>query len=248
MTAPPEVSVVVPCYDEAGNIRPLIAAIRAALDPLRVNYEIVVTDDASRDGTWEELQKLGRVEPRLCAQRFAHNCGQSAALWAGIRAARGDVIVTLDSDLQNPPSDIPKLLAALERCDCVCGTRVAARAKGDNWVRIASSHIANWVRNKLSGETISDAGCCFRAFKRECVANIKFYKGMHRFLPTLIKMEGFTVAEVPVSHQPRHSGQTHYGIWNRLFKSSADLLAVRWMKKRVIRYAIAETVEGGKPQ
>ena len=114
------------------------------------------------------------------------------------------------------------------------------RAKGDNWVRRASSKIANAVRNKVSGETISDAGCCFRAFRRECIANIKFFKGAHRFLPTLLKMEGFTVTEIPISHKPRHAGQAHYGVWNRLFKSSADLLAVRWMKTRIIRYKIAE--------
>ena len=95
---------------------------------------------------------------------------------------------------------------------------------------------------KVSGETISDAGCCFRAFRRECIANIKFFKGAHRFLPTLIKMEGFTVAEIPIAHNPRAAGQSHYGVWNRLFKSSADLLAVRWMKKRVIRYKIAEEI------
>jgi hypothetical protein len=130
----------------------------------------------------------------------------------------------------------------LKQADCVCGSRVAARAAGDSWLRRASSRIANDVRNKVSGESISDAGCCYRAFRRECVAEIKFFKGAHRFLPTLIKMEGFTVTELPISHNPRGSGHTHYGVWNRLFKSSADLLAVRWMKKRMIRYEIDETI------
>jgi hypothetical protein len=134
------------------------------------------------------------------------------------------------------------LLAALKDFDCACGTRVAARAQGDNFVRIASSRIANWVRNKLSGENITDAGCCYRAFKRECIEDLKFFKGMHRFLPTLFKIEGFTVTEVPISHNPRASGQTHYGVWNRLFASFYDLLAVRWMKKRMFKYRIAEKI------
>ncbi len=131
-------------------------------------------------------------------------------------------------------------LDGLKSHDCVCGTRVEARSQGDGFIRIASSRIANWVRNKLSGETISDAGCCFRAFKRECIGNLKFFKGIHRFLPTLFKIEGYTVTEIPIRHNPRASGQTNYGVWNRLFASFYDLLAVRWMKKRMFRYEIAE--------
>jgi glycosyltransferase involved in cell wall biosynthesis len=163
-------------------------------------------------------------------------------MWAGMKAARGKYIVTLDADLQNDPRDIPQFLEALKRFDCVCGTRVEARSQGDNFIRILSSKIANGVRNKLSGETITDAGCCFRAFKRECVQDLKFFKGMHRFLPTLFKIEGFTVTEIPVRHNPRASGQAHYGVWNRLFASFYDLLAVRWMKKRMFRYKIAEEI------
>ncbi len=238
----PEISVVAPCHNERDNLRPLRDAIRAALEPLGLAYEIILVDDGSSDQSWEVLRELGCADGRVRALRFAFNCGQSAALWAGIQAARGRTLVTLDADLQNPPSEIPRLLEALREADCVCGSRVAARAAGDSWLRRASSHVANWVRNKVSGETISDAGCCFRAFRRECVANVKFFRGAHRFLPTLIKMEGYRVIEIPVRHNPRGSGQTHYGVWNRLFKSSADLLAVRWMKKRTIRYQIAETL------
>ena len=157
-----------------------------------------------------------------------------------MKAAHGKFIVTLDADLQNDPRDVPEFLEALQQYDCVCGSRVAARKQGDSFIRIVSSRIANWVRNKLSGETISDAGCCYRAFKRECIDNLKFFKGMHRFLPTLIKIEGYTVTEIPIRHNPRASGQTHYGVWNRLFASFYDLLAVRWMKKRMFRYEIAE--------
>jgi dolichol-phosphate mannosyltransferase len=235
-----ELSIVLPCHNELANLRPLVEALRAAVEPLQAVYEIVITDDGSDDGSWALLRELATADPRVRAQRLAARSGQSAALWAGIRAARGRVIVTLDADLQNDPADIPKLLDALRQADCVCGTRVAARRQGDSWLRVASSRVANWVRNKLSGETISDAGCCFRAFRRECVAEVKFFRGAHRFLPTLIKLEGFSVVEVPIRHRPRAGGKTHYGIGNRLFKSFADLLAVRWMKKRFFRYEIAE--------
>ena len=196
-----EISFVIPCHNEAANLKPLVAAIRAAAEPLKSNYEIVFTDDCSSDNSWAVLKELAAADSKIRAQRFAFNCGQSAALWAGIKATRGKFIVTLDADLQNDPNDAPKLLAALDKFDCACGTRIAARSHGDNFVRIASSKIANWVRNKLSGENISDAGCCYRAFKRECVADLKFFKGMHRFLPTLFKIEGFTVTEIPVDRK-----------------------------------------------
>ncbi len=238
----PALSIVLPCFNEEANLRPLLKAVHDALDALHLPYEIIVADDGSTDASWATLQECASRDPLLRAVRLARNCGQSAALWAGIQAARGRSIITLDSDLQNDPRDVPAFLRALEKFDCVCGSRVAARSQGDNWVRIASSRIANWVRNKLSGEDIQDAGCSYRAFKRECVAGLKFFKGMHRFLPTLIKMEGFTVTEIPISHHPRAAGQTHYGVWNRLFASSYDLLAVRWMKKRMFRVDIAEKI------
>ena len=235
-------SFVIPCYNEQDNLRALITAIRAAADPLKLPYEVVITDDCSRDKSWEILKELAAADRRIRPQRLAFNCGESAASWAGMKAARGRCIVTVDADLQNDPKDLPAFLKALEKFDCVCGTRVASRAQGDGFVRIASSRIANWVRNKLSGEQISDAGCTYRAFKRQCIADLKFFKGMHRFLPTLIKMEGFSVTEIPVSNNPRHAGQSHYGVWNRLFASLYDLLAVRWMKRRMFRYVVAEKI------
>ena len=238
----PQLSFVIPCHNEEANLRPLVTAIREAVEPLKCSFEIVITDDYSTDNSWNTLKALAAGDSRIRGQRFAFNCGQSAALWAGMKAARGQYLVTLDADLQNDPRDVPQFLEALKQYDCVCGTRVAARSQGDNFIRIVSSRIANWVRNKLSGETISDAGCCYRAFKRECVDNLKFFKGMHRFLPTLFKIEGFTVTEIPVRHNSRAAGQTHYGVWNRMFASFYDLLAVRWMKKRMFRYQIAERV------
>ena len=238
----PELSVVIPCHNEAENLRPLLTAIHAAIDPVGLDYEVVITDDCSTDDSWRVLQEIAAGDPRLRAQRFKFNCGESAASWAGMQASRGRYIATLDADLQNDPKDLPAMLKAVRDFDCVCGTRVESRGEGDNWVRIASSRIANWVRNKLSGENISDAGCTYRVFKRECISRVKFFNGAHRFLPTLIKLEGFTVTEVPVSNNPRHAGQSHYGVWNRLFKSFRDLLAVRWMKSRRLRYEIGESL------
>ena len=235
-----ELSFVIPCHNEQDNLRPLVTAIREAVEPLQRGYEIVLVDDCSSDSTWTLLGNLAAADARIRGLRFAKNAGQSAAMWAGLKIARGRVFVTLDADLQNDPRDLPLFLEALKHFDCVCGSRVAARSQGDGFLRIASSRIANWVRNKLSGETISDAGCCFRAFKRECVADLKFFKGMHRFLPTLIKIEEFTVTEIPIRHNPRTAGLAHYGVWNRLFASFYDLLAVRWMKKRMFRYQIAD--------
>jgi dolichol-phosphate mannosyltransferase len=242
MAETPEISLVIPCYNEEGNLRELVKAIRTAVEPLKLSYEIIITDDCSRDRSWEILKQLAAEDPRIRALRFEYNCGESAAQWAGMKIACGRTIVTLDADLQNDPKDLPKLLEALKSYDCVCGTRVESRKQGDNFVRVVSSRIANWVRNKLSGENISDAGCCYRAFRRECIGDLKFFKGMHRFMPTLFKIEGFTVTEVPVTTNPRFAGKSNYGVWNRLFASSYDLLAVRWMKKRMIRYKVAEKI------
>ncbi|MGH7978754.1 MAG: glycosyltransferase family 2 protein [Limisphaerales bacterium] len=240
-TDAPEISLVIPCYNEEGNLRKLVKSIFAALEPLQISHEIVITDDCSQDGSWEALKELAAGDPRVRAQRFAVNRGKSAAAWAGMQASRGRHIVTLDADLQNDPQDVPGLLAALRDFDCANGTRVASRKHGDNFIRIASSRIANWVRNKLSGENISDAGCGIRAFKRECIANLKVFEGMHRFMPTLFKMEGYTVTEVPVNNHPRFTGQSKYCVWNRLFVSFYDLLAVRWMKRRMLKYDIVES-------
>ncbi len=242
MISDPLLSIILPCYNEEGNLDTLITAIRQSLDPQQIAYEIVITDDCSRDNSWKLLKELAAADPRIRVQRFEKNAGQSAALWAGMKAARGRYLTTLDADMQNDPCDLPKFLAALEKFDCVCGSRVESRAKGDNKIRVISSRIANRVRNALSGETISDSGCCFRAFKRECITDLKFFKGMHRFMPTLIKMEGFSVTEIPISTNPRFAGKTNYGVWNRLFSSFYDLLAVRWMKKRMFRFKIAERV------
>jgi glycosyltransferase involved in cell wall biosynthesis len=242
MTESPLISVVVPCYNEQDNLEPLVNTLTEVLNPLNVTYEIVVTDDCSKDNSWNILKKITAANPRVVAQRFEKNAGQSAALWAGIKAARGQYIATLDADMQNDPRDLPKFLEAMKTADCICGNRKAKRAEGDNFIRQISSKIANGVRNWITHETVSDSGCCYRMFKRECAADLKFFKGMHRFLPTLFKIEGFSVAEIPVNHQHRLAGVSKYGVWNRVFASSYDLFAVRWMQKRMFRFKVKDRI------
>jgi glycosyltransferase involved in cell wall biosynthesis len=244
MSHSPTLSICVPVYNEVENLPLLHAAIARVLDADQIDGEIVLVDDGSTDGSWAQVEKLVALDPRVRGLKFAANCGETAASDAGLRAARGRYVMTMDADLQNDPQDIPKFLEALEQgWDCVCGTRVATRGRGDNFVRVASSRIANSVRNKLSDEEISDAGCTYRAFKRDCVAKLKLYRGLHRFIPTLLKMEGFTVTEIPVTNNPRLHGESKYGVWNRLFKSFRDLLAIRWMKSRLLGYRVATELD-----
>ncbi|HZY58498.1 MAG TPA: glycosyltransferase family 2 protein [Candidatus Binataceae bacterium] len=238
----PRFSIVIPCYNEEGNLSVLFERIGNAIGTLGVSYEVVVTDDCSTDSSWRLLQEMANADPRIRVQRLAYNCGESAAVWAGIRAARGDYIITMDADLQNDPGEIPRFVQALEHFDCVSGSRVQTRGRGDNILRVITSRVGNGVRNWLSGDQISDSGCTYRAFKRECAENLVPFSGMHRFMPTLIKMEGYRVGEIPIVNHPRHAGHSHYGFWNRLIFLQ-DLLAVRWMKKRKIRYEIAQCVE-----
>jgi dolichol-phosphate mannosyltransferase len=240
----PILSICVPVYNEAENLPLLHAAIAKVIDANGLDAEILLVDDGSKDGSWEAIEALVAKDPRVRGLKFKNNCGETAASDAGLRAARGTYVMTMDADLQNDPIDIPKFIEKLaEGWDCVCGTRVASRGEGDRFIRVASSRIANWVRNRLSDENISDAGCTYRAFKRECMARIKLYRGLHRFIPTLLKMEGYTVAEIPVSNNPRIHGESNYGVWNRLFKSFRDLLAIRWMKSRLLGYQVATELD-----
>lgn len=236
----PTLSICVPVYNERDNLPLLHAAIVAVVEPNGIDTEIILVDDGSTDGSWEAIEALVARDARVRGLRFKKNCGETAASDAGLRAARGRYVMTMDADLQNDPKDIPAFLKAVEerKVDCVCGTRVATRGKGDSAIRVISSRTANWVRNKLSDEQISDAGCTYRLFKRECVDKLKLYRGLHRFIPTLLKMEGYTVAEIPVTNNPRLHGESKYGVWNRLFKSFRDLLAIRWMKSRLLGYQV----------
>lgn len=242
----PQLSICVPVYNEAENLPLLHEAIVKVVDPINLSMELILVDDGSKDGSWAAIEALVAKDARVRGIKFASNCGETAASDAGLRAARGKYVMTMDADLQNDPADIPKFIQTLEQgWDCVCGTRVATRGKGDSFIRVASSRIANWVRNKLSKENITDAGCTYRAFKRGCVDRLKLYRGLHRFIPTLLKMEGYTVTEVSVTNNPRLHGESKYGVWNRLFKSFRDLLAIRWMKSRLLGYQVEVEVGGG---
>jgi glycosyltransferase involved in cell wall biosynthesis len=177
--------------------------------------------------------------PSFRIRRFKENRGLSTALLIGMREARGEKIVTLDSDLQNDPADIPRLLEYLDHYDMATGWR---QKREDSWLKKISAKIANAVRNWGSGENIHDSACTLRAFKKECIQDIPVFNGMHRFLSTLVKMEGYRIIEVPVSHHPRRFGKSKYNIRNRMVRSFIDLLAVRWMKRRTIHYDIEERV------
>ncbi len=235
--------MVIPVYNEEGNLEPLHERLLAALADIGFSYEILFIDDGSSDRSPEILHALALSDPRVRIVTFERNAGQTAAFDAGFRKARGEFVVTLDADLQNDPADIPKILDAMKDADAVCGWRVK---RMDSAVRRFSSKIANGVRNALSQETIRDTGCSLKGFRRAHLDRLKLYNGLHRFLPTLLKMEGFTVMEVPVNHLPRHAGSSKYGIGNRVFRSFHDLLAIRWMKSRLLRYRI-KSEEGGGP-
>jgi dolichol-phosphate mannosyltransferase len=229
--------VVIPAYNESDNIEACYRELVGVLDGIGQPFEVIVVDDGSSDGTGQVLARLGRQDSRLRVLRFRRNAGQTAALDAGFRAARGEIVVTMDADLQNDPRDIPKLLAALPGHDAVCGWRVDRR---DPWTKRMASRIANGVRSRLTGDGVHDTGCTLKAFRREALGSLRLYRGMHRFLPALLQMEGFRVAEVPVAHRPRQAGVSKYGNWGRLWAGLADLWAVRWMARRRLRYELED--------
>lgn len=232
---PLEVSIVVPAYNEEENLQPLTSGIRGALTPLGVSYELIVVDDGSEDQTVRVLQELSCKHPEVHVIRFRRNAGQSAALDAGFKHARGRVVVTLDADLQNDPQDIPILLEKLQDYDVVCGVR---QGRQDTWLRRVSSRIANGLRRRVLRDDIADVGCSLRAYRRQCLASIKLYNGMHRFLPVLLHIEGFRIGQTPVRHHPRRHGRSKYNVRNRAWRALMDLWAVRWMQRRQLRYEV----------
>jgi glycosyltransferase involved in cell wall biosynthesis len=236
-TTAPELSIVIPIYNEKDSLPPLNAELKKHLSALNRTYEIVLVDDGSTDASATVIRELQKNHSAIRLIRFKKNCGQTAAFAAGFASARGNIIITMDADLQNNPEDIPKLLAKMPEYDVVCGWR---QKRNDPWIKRISSKIANAVRNRLSDEDIADTGCSLKAFRRECFTDVKLFKGMHRFFPTLMKMEGFKVTQVVVNHYPRKHGESKYNVWNRVFTSFMDLLAVRWMKKRRLNYEILE--------
>jgi len=231
------ITVVIPAYNEVDSLRPMTMEVLDTMRAVGQTFEILLVDDGSRDGTRELMRTLAEEFPEVHFVGFKDNCGQTAAMAAGFKHAKGEIIVTLDADMQNDPRDIPRLLEKLDTYDMVCGWRQKRR---DNLVRRVSSRVANYVRNKLSDEEIIDVGCSLKAYKKECLANLKLFEGMHRFLPTLVKLEGYSITEIPVNHRQRELGESKYNIRNRIVKAFVDLLAVRWMKTRHIRYEIEE--------
>lgn len=230
-------SVIVPIKNEEENILPQIEEIAEAMNSLGQPYEILYIDDGSTDGSWNVLLRARESYPQLHLLRFDHNHGQSAATEAGIRHAAGEILITLDGDRQNVPADIPALLEAMDSADMICGYR--ARRHDSRWRKL-QSRVANGIRNRLTGDCIIDTGCSLKAFRRECFENVKFFNGMHRFMPTLARLEGWRIAQIPVSHRHRQCGATKYSFKNRALRSFFDLLAVRWMIKRHLKHHVIE--------
>jgi dolichol-phosphate mannosyltransferase len=234
-----EVSVVIPLKDEAENIIPLAQEIEAAFDPSGLTWECIWVDDGSIDQTSSLLKSLAARNPRHRFLSFESNAGQSAALWAGFREAGGEIIASIDGDGQNDPADLPRLVEMVRegRADMVNGRRAK---RFDGPVRKISSKVANSFRNLVTGRTVSDVGCSTRAFRRECADNLPRFKGMHRFLPTLAAMEGYSLAEVPVGHRPRLKGRSKYGVNNRLWVGLVDTLAILWLRKRFFNFRVIQ--------
>ena len=241
MPQPPDVSVVIPVYNEEENLPILADEIDRAMVEVGRPYEVLWVDDGSTDGSLEVLRGLRSERPQQRLLHLERNRGQSAALGLGFRAARAPVVVTLDADLQNDPADIPRLLAELEGCDVVSGVRAE---RHDSWVRRASSRIANRVRDLVVHDGVTDVGCSLKAYRRELLLDLPTWNGMHRFLPALVKMRGARIREIPVRHRPRVHGESKYNIQNRLWRGLADLVGVRWLQSRWIDPGLGEEVEG----
>jgi dolichol-phosphate mannosyltransferase len=239
-------SVVVPAKNEAASLAQLLAETSRALRSLRnreglrrlAGFEIIVVDDGSTDSTRFVLQKLAAQYPELKALELASGVGQSAATVAGIRAAKGTWIATLDADLQNDPADFVYLWDALCGYDAVLGTRVRRR---DVWSKRVISYCANRVRNLILGQSVWDTGCSVRIFTRELALRLPVFHGMHRFFGPLLLREGCRLVQIPVRHRPRPYGRSHYNLWNRSFGVILDLLGVAWLTHRSVKYRVAQT-------
>ena len=235
----PELSLVAPLRDEVDNLRPLYERVLEVFGDA-TRWELLLVDDGSTDGSVDVIRELVSADARVRGVIFEHNCGQTTAMAAGIRAARAPVVATMDADLQNDPGDLPAMLDKLPGHDAVVGWRMQ---RHDNFVRRASSKIANSIRDWISKDRVTDTGCSLKVFRTEAIRSIPLFEGMHRFLPTLLRYHGFDVIEHGVSHRPRVAGVSKYGVSNRAWRAFKDLLAVRWMRRRVIRPPVCEMIE-----
>ena len=224
------VSVVVPVFNEEENVAILQRELTDALAGL--DYEVIFVDDGSRDATVARIQP----DPRVRVLRFEKNAGQSAAMYAGLHAAQGETAVLLDGDLQNDPADIPRLLAEIDGgADLVCGYRAHRK---DTLVKRITSRVANFVRSRFTRDYVRDTGCTLKAMRRECISALVPFKGMHRFIPALIRGAGYKLVEVPVNHRPRRFGQSKYGLGNRAVRATVDMFGVRWLLSRRLDYRV----------
>jgi dolichol-phosphate mannosyltransferase len=235
-------SIILPVYNEAENLPVLWAELEPVLAQLPVRAEVLIVDDGSTDDSAAIARELARTDPRVRLVRLATNCGLTGALVAGFAVARGEWVVTMDSDLQYDPADIPRLLEPLDRYDAVLGWR---GQRHDSWTKRLSSRIANRIRSAVLGDPVRDSACTLRAMRRACLATLVPYHGMHRFVPTLLRQASFQVIEMEVRHRPRRHGVSKYGIRNRSLRALVDLLAVRWMRSRRVVYTVAEDTSKG---
>ncbi len=246
MNEPPYLSLVIPAFNEQENIPTLLQRVGDALGQIGRPFEVIIIDDGSTDQTPQLLNDALQRLPWLRVLRMEQNAGQSAAFEAGFRAARGEIIATIDADLQNDPEEIPRLLPMLEGYDMITGWR---KDRQDTAFRRWQSRQANRIRNWISQETVNDSASSLKLYRRHCVQDLPLFNGAHRFFPTLVKMRGYTCLEVPVKHSPRFAGTAKYGFRNRALRAFIDLLAVRWMKSRLLKYRAHEvTPPSPQPQ
>ncbi len=223
------VSVVIPIYNEIEGVDTLMAELCSVLEPLGDTVEILLVDDGSSDGTRDRLREWRKKDRRITVVEHEKNVGQSAAMLTGFRFAAAETIVTLDGDGQSDPRDVFKIMEAMQGADMVCGIR--AKRKDTVWRRWGS-RLANGVRNRLTGESLTDICCPVKGLKKSQAVKLKYFNGIHRFLPTLLRLEGASVVEIPVNHRPRTLGKSKYTNLGRLLVTWQDVLAVRWMIHR----------------
>jgi dolichol-phosphate mannosyltransferase len=237
VTANPHISVVIPVYNEAESLAQLQSELTKVLTDY--DHELIFVDDGSDDNSLQMIHRGSRVR----VLEFAKNTGQSAAIYAGLRAARGAVLVLIDSDLQNDPNDIPRLLVEIERgADLVCGFRTKRK---DTWFKRLQSKIANAVRSRFTKDGVRDTGCTLKAMRRECREALVPFYGMHRFIPALIKGAGYRIVEVPVQHRARQYGSSKYSFGNRAWRATIDMIGVRWLLSRQFQIRMKRPAESG---
>jgi glycosyltransferase involved in cell wall biosynthesis len=232
-------SLVIPAYNEQENIPTLLARVEASLSLIGKPFEVILIDDGSTDETPRMLADAMKQKPWLRVLRMQKNAGQSAAFEAGFEAARGEIIATIDADLQNDPEEIPRLIPLLDehKVDMITGWR---KDRQDTPFRRWQSRQANRIRNWITQETVNDSASSLKLYRAHAIKGLKLFRGAHRYFPTLVKMRGYTVYETPVKHSPRHAGTAKYGFGNRAFVGIYDLIGVRWMKKRYLNYKASE--------